>query len=733
MKKILLAIMGISLLIGVLCAADTENSASEAKYYDNAKVIRIKNVEGEGFVERSYDEGNEEATPNLPLFEKDTVGTTAGRLGIYLGRLNYLRLDSDTLVQLLSIPQLRKTDLIARVEKGAIYLDIESLDNEKSIEIQTPDCGIFILDKGVYRINVDENSLTEVYVMEGIAEVAGQEDSRNVRENQKIVMSRGQLEERPYYFYASEKDDFDRWNETQNREQSYARTGTSRYLQSGYEDYEYEMSRAGRWSYMSEFNSYVWTPYYSNANWMPYANGRWVWNPHYGYVWTSYDNCGWLTHHYGRWHWDYASGWYWIPAYRWSPAWVSWFGDSNYYGWCPLSWWNRPVIVINNYWDHNYNYRRGMPHNSRSTIIIRKNELAAPNMQRVALSKNNPGAMGAKLIPYQGAAPGEHLASAKVTVINANGKAVVYKQNSIVSSEKYKISNDVGSESNASAVKAAVYKYNNSAATTGKYSPRVYSSKGGDKSVESESSGSFRSKTSGEASAKSSTSTANSSSSGDKAKSKTTVSSNSGSATKAAPPASSSTKAAKKKKDEAAYMALLQSENSAGYKSHATGSTDNQTEYSSSKSNTNSYSYRADATKTSAEPGSAGTYSPVSQSRFSSTRKTAPANSGLPLNGYPSRYEPSSERAAVKGLTSYQSFSTANSRDGSYTNASSSRGYSSNNSGRAYSPAGGSNQTTRSTNSSRATSSAPARSSERSNASTPPPSPSTAAAVKEKK
>ena len=263
-------------------ADDTENTASEAKYYDNAKVIRIKNVEGEGFVQRSYDEGYEEATPNLPLFEKDTVGTTAGRLGIYLGRLNYLRLDSDTMVELLNIPQLRKTDLIARVEKGAIYLDIENLDNEKSIEIQTPDCGIFLLDKGIYRINVDENSLTEVYVMEGIAEVAGQENSRNVRENQKIVMSRGKLEERPYYFYASEKDDFDRWNETQNREQGYARYGTSRYLQSGYEDYEYEMSRSGRWSYMSDFNSYVWTPYYSNANWMPYANGRWVYNPYYG-------------------------------------------------------------------------------------------------------------------------------------------------------------------------------------------------------------------------------------------------------------------------------------------------------------------------------------------------------------------------------------------------------------------------------------------------------------------
>ncbi len=477
MKKIMVAILSLFLSAVVLSAYETENTPDEAKYYDNAKVIRIKNVEGEGFVQRSYNEGYEEATPNLSLFEKDLAGTTAGRLGIYLGRLNYLRLDSDTLVKLQSIPQLRKTDLVARLEKGAIYLDIENLDKEKSIEIQTPDCGIFLLDRGLYRINVDENSLTEVFVFEGIAEVAGQDISRNVRENQKIVMSQGKLVERPYYFYASEKDDFDRWNENQNREQGYARYGTSRYLQSGYEDYEYEMSRAGRWAYMSEFNSYVWTPYYSNSNWMPYANGRWVYNPYYGYVWTSYDTCGWFTHHYGRWQWSYSGGWYWIPAYHWSPAWVSWFWDNDYYGWCPLSWWNRPVIVINNRWDRNYNHHRGIPRNARSTIIVRKNQLTAVNALRVALSRNELNQTGQGVIAYRGAAPTERMTIAKVQVINARGESQVYKQNGIVSMDKYKVSPDTGQIGHAGETRTAVYKYNSPNDAQNKYSPRIYRSK----------------------------------------------------------------------------------------------------------------------------------------------------------------------------------------------------------------------------------------------------------------
>ena len=277
------------------------------------------------------------------------------------------------------------------------------------------------------------------------------------------------MEETPYYFYASEKDDFDNWNEAQNRELGYARYGTSRYLQSGYEDYEYEMSRSGRWSYMSEFNSYAWIPYNANSDWMPYANGRWVWNPYYGYVWISYDTCGWFTHHYGRWHWSYTCGWYWIPSYHWSPAWVSWFGNDHYYGWCPLSWWNRPVIIINNHWDRHYDYRRGIPHHSRSTIIIRKNELSAANAIHAAIRKDNVGPAGPGSIAFHGAAPNERPAVAQVTVINARGRTVAYKQNGIVSKEKYKISNDA-----AEAGKSAVYRYNNSGDTGNKYSPRVY-------------------------------------------------------------------------------------------------------------------------------------------------------------------------------------------------------------------------------------------------------------------
>jgi hypothetical protein len=686
MKKITVAIACLMVLAGVSWADDMENAGNEAKYYDNAKVVRIKNIEGEGFVQRSYDEGDEEATPNLPLFEKDTVGTTAGRLGIYLGRLNYLRLDADTTVQLLGVPQLRRTDLIARVERGAIYLDIENLDNEKGIEIQTPDCGVFLLDKGIYRVNVDENSLTEVFVIEGIAEVAGQSGSRNVRENQKIVMARGQIEERPYYFYASEKDDFDRWNESQNREQGYARYGTSRYLQSGYEDYEYEMSRSGNWTFMPEFNSYVWAPYYSNADWMPYGNGRWVYNPFYGYVWVSYDRCGWFTHHYGRWHWSYGSGWYWIPSYHWSPAWVSWFWDNDYYGWCPLSWWGQPVIVINNHWDRHYDYRHGIPCQSRSTIIIRKNELTAVNAAKAAIRKNNFGPTGSsRLIAYHGTAPNERPTVAQISVINARGRTVAYKQNGIVSKEKYRAGNEA-----AETGKSTVYRYNGSG-NDSTYSPRVYNKKEEEKGSKTYNGGySSSSKTSRESSGStsssetarskeskhddsSSSSKSSSSDNSARARDQATTSSQSSSST------SSEAREVKKKKDEAAYMALLRSENTAGYKSHATGIASNSTPVDTGVSNANRPAYRSYTSRTDSAAGNFGM--DRKSSRTVGSNKAVAADSGYRPNGYsyPSGFA-ADHAASARSLN--RTFSTEYASGRSYA-SSSSHGSESVSSGRA--------------------------------------------------
>lgn len=451
-------ILGILLLNTFVFSEYQDQEEYQAQYYDNAKVLRVKYAQGETYVQRSYDEGFEEATVNLSIFEKDKVGTTEGRVEIYLGRLNFLRLDYDTEVEFERAPELRKTDMTLRIRRGGIYLDIRNLDNERDVEVQTPDCGVFLLNSGVYRINVTEGGETEVLVYEGLAEVSGNDYSRNVRESQKIIMRDGRVTERPFYFYASNTDEFDRWNQARNSAGGYARYGVSRYLANGYEDYEYELSRSGRWVYNNSCREYTWIPYNIGSSWRPYYHGRWHWNPFYGYVWNSYDSWGYFTHHYGRWEWDPYYGWYWIPGYHWSPAWVYWFWDNDYYGWCPVSRWNRPVIIINNHWNRNHNYHRdGIPTHSRSAVIIKKHQLGAAHIDRVAANKST---LRETTIRAKGASPKERPAVETVRVINARGNTVLYKKSGFQETKNYQIGNT--GEGIAKAAKKSDYIYKDS-------------------------------------------------------------------------------------------------------------------------------------------------------------------------------------------------------------------------------------------------------------------------------
>ena len=89
----------------------------------------------------------------------------------------------------------------------------------------------------------------------------------------------------------------------------------------------------GRWVWIN--GRYVWTPIV-NADWRPYTDGRWVYNPRHGWTWVSNEPFGWATYHYGRWAYSHRIGWFWIPGTRWAPAWVAWRQSGDHIAWAPL-------------------------------------------------------------------------------------------------------------------------------------------------------------------------------------------------------------------------------------------------------------------------------------------------------------------------------------------------------------------------------------------------------------
>jgi hypothetical protein len=87
----------------------------------------------------------------------------------------------------------------------------------------------------------------------------------------------------------------------------------------------------GTWS-MDRRLGWVWTP--SDADYEPYARGRWV-ETERGPTFIAAEPWGWAVSHYGRWFYD--GRWRWVPGTRWAPAWVEWRVGPDAVGWAPLA------------------------------------------------------------------------------------------------------------------------------------------------------------------------------------------------------------------------------------------------------------------------------------------------------------------------------------------------------------------------------------------------------------
>jgi hypothetical protein len=82
----------------------SQNTHEEPKY-TNDSVARVSFLQGKGFIQRAADLGYEDAVINDPVAEGDRLVTSDGRLEIQFGRLNYLRLDNDTKLDILNLPK----------------------------------------------------------------------------------------------------------------------------------------------------------------------------------------------------------------------------------------------------------------------------------------------------------------------------------------------------------------------------------------------------------------------------------------------------------------------------------------------------------------------------------------------------------------------------------------------------------------------------------------------------
>ncbi len=315
------------LRISLLIALVSLGLAGGARADPPSRVARLAYTSGA----ISFSPGGEEdwvkASVNRPLTTGDRVWADAGaRAELQLGDLA-IRMGANTSTTLLNLD-----DHAAQVQlaQGSLNLRVRQLDRDETVEIDTPNLAFSIRRPGSYRVEVDaDGTATEVTVLEGEAEVAGDGNAFQIRAGQVTRFYGNDL--RDYENLAlTAPSDFDRWSS--ERDRRWENSPSARYVSRdliGYED----LDEHGSWRNVEGYGN-VWSPRGVAADWAPYRDGHWAWVEPWGWTWEDDAPWGFAPSHYGRWA-HIGGSWGWVPgpiAARqvYAPALVAFVGGSNF-------------------------------------------------------------------------------------------------------------------------------------------------------------------------------------------------------------------------------------------------------------------------------------------------------------------------------------------------------------------------------------------------------------------
>ncbi|MHB8676736.1 MAG: DUF6600 domain-containing protein [Candidatus Acidiferrales bacterium] len=251
--------------------------------------------------------------------------------------------------------------------QGTIRVTVYEMQQDHSIELDTPNGALNIQEAGSYRVDTSPNDgVTLVSVSSGSLQVSGGDASQDVGSGQAVTLTgTDSIQIQPAYMPT--EDSFDQWCAERDRRANEAAAAEGQYVSRdmpGYADLNYY----GRWQQTSVYGP-VWYPTDVPQGWAPYRYGHWAWVNPWGWTWVEDEPWGFSPFHYGRWAYV-GSSWGWIPgpadvAPVYSPALVAFvggggfsvsvgFGQSGVAAWFPLG----PGDVYHPWYHHDDNYLR---------------------------------------------------------------------------------------------------------------------------------------------------------------------------------------------------------------------------------------------------------------------------------------------------------------------------------------------------------------------------------------
>jgi hypothetical protein len=305
----LLSVMGRSAMAQDAPAPQPGDDQSQAATADPpSEVARISVIQGNVSVEPASVDQFSAAEENYPLTTGDRIyadaGATAeletGDLAVRLGPQADLTVTAmtDTLSQL-------------GLAAGSVHLRSYSLDPNATVELDTPNIAVTVLQPGDVRVDVDPKSdSTEVTLISGQVQIDGNGLQQVLSPGQRVRLS-GSDTVAAQWLNPVSQDALDAFSGTRDADYENGLASASQYV-NGDTIGAADLSANGDWESDSD-DGPVWYPSGVAVGWQPYSCGRWAWVAPWGWTWVECESWGFAPFHYGRWV-HRGPRWGWIPG-----------------------------------------------------------------------------------------------------------------------------------------------------------------------------------------------------------------------------------------------------------------------------------------------------------------------------------------------------------------------------------------------------------------------------------
>jgi hypothetical protein len=268
------------------------------------------------------------AVVNRPVTTGDQLWTDKGaRAELHIGSAA-IRLAGETAFAFLNL-----TDNLAqiRLSQGVISIHLRHLDQDETVEVDTPNLAFTLLRPGDYRLEADEaGDTTVVSVRGGEGEVTGGGQPVTLHAKQRATLT-GIDQLSAALESLGDDDEFDRWG--RDRDQREERATSARYVSRAVIGYE-DLDDYGDWRTVPDYGP-IWVPRTVAVGWAPYRYGHWVWISLWGWTWVDDAPWGFAPFHYGRWvfvggAWGWSPGPVVVARPVYAPALVAWIGGPHF-------------------------------------------------------------------------------------------------------------------------------------------------------------------------------------------------------------------------------------------------------------------------------------------------------------------------------------------------------------------------------------------------------------------